>query len=850
MSLTNIAIANFAAGELSPKVRSRFNLPIYFNGSERMQNFIAETQGPARFRTGTRFVNHTRLNKVARFIPFQFNDEQSYMLEFTDTYMRIFKDEGFITNTAQNITGITQANPGVVTITAHGYSNGDEIYISSVTGMTEVNSKTFLAANVTANTFELTDVDGNNVDTTSHTAYVSGGTGASIVEITTPYVEADLFELKFDQNADTMYITHKNYEPCKLTRSSHTSWTLALFTRTSDPFLSKKTITGITQADPGVVTSTAHGYSNGDNVIIETVVGMTEVNSVLYTVANVTANTFELQDRDGVDVDTSGFTAYSSGGYASDQDLLPATVGFYEGRLAYGSSDDDPEKAWISRAPTTAGAARYDDFTTGSNPDDSIITVLTPQSGKVNKIQWFAGTDRLLAIGTFGDVTKMTGSPDDTAIAPDSISAKSAGPFGCANIMPVKRGSTILYVQQGGLVIRSFEFDILSDSFTARDRNLVSDHITDSGILQIAFQNGRPDIVWAVRNDGVLVGLTFKTGEDVSGWHRHILGGTGVKVLSVGVIPMPAALDQTWVVVERTVNSLTRRYVEFFEEAPTFVEKVDFFTDDTAETANDTKFRNRLFEQQKDGVFVDSALTYDGSAQTGTMTPGATTGSGIDFTSSVAVFASTDVGREIWVKSTTGAEEGRAEITSFTSSTVVVCTIKKDFIDTDAIAAGDWYLTTNAISNLDHLEGETVTIIADGGTHPDATVASGAITLNAQYSKVHVGEGYVGLIKSMNLEAGSAAGSGQSKFKNINRLGIKFLNTLGARYGTNPYKMEDIVFRSSADYTNRPPPLFSESKSVTYADRSDIEKHVFIEQRKPLPCTVQMFVPHIDTSDD
>lgn len=850
MSLNNIALSNFAAGELSPKIRGRFNLPIYFNGAERQKNFISETQGPAKFRTGTRFVNHTRSNNTAVFIPFQFNDEQSYILEFTENFMRIFKDEGFITNADTTITGITQADPGVVTDTAHGYSDGDEVFISGVVGMTEVNGKTFIVANKNANDFELTDVDGNNVDTSGFTAYSSGGTAASIVEVATPYKAADLAGLKFDQNADTMYIAHPNFEPRKLTRTSNTAWTLAIYSRTSDPFTTQVTITGISQADPGVVTATAHGFSDGDKVIIETVVGMTEVNGLLVTVANKATNTFELTDRDGNNIDTSGFTAYSSAGYASNQNLLPSTVGFYEGRLAFGFAGATPEKIWISRAPTTAGVPRYDDYTTGSNADDAVVTVLTPQSGKVNKIQWFAGTDRLLAIGTFGDVTRLTGSPDDTAIAPDSISAKSAAPFGCNDAMPIKRGSTILYIQQGGLVIRSFEFDVLADAFTATDRNLVSDHITESGILQIAFQNGRPDVLWAVRNDGVLLGLTFKAGEDVSGWHRHIIGGTDVKVLSVGVIPMTAALDQVWVVVERTINSVTRRYVEFLEDDPVWVEPIDFFTDDSTESADDTSYRNRIFEQQKDGVYVDSALTYDGSAQTGTMTPGATTGSSINFTSSVAVFASTDVGREIWVKSTTGAEEGRAEITSFTSTTVVVCTIKKDFSSTDAIAAGNWYLTAASMSGLDHLEGETVTVIADGGDHPDATVSSGAITLDAQHSKVHVGLGYVGLIKTMNLEAGSAAGPGQTKFKNINRVGVKFLNTLGARVGTDPYNMENVVFRSSADFTNRPPPLFSGSKPLFYPDRTAEEKHVIVEQRKPLPCTVQMIVPHIDTSDD
>ncbi len=96
MAIINVNQSNFASGELSQKVWGRFGLEISKNGVERMQNFIAELQGSARFRTGTRYVNHTRLNQEAFLVPFQFNDEQSYSLEFTDGMIRFFKDEGVI----------------------------------------------------------------------------------------------------------------------------------------------------------------------------------------------------------------------------------------------------------------------------------------------------------------------------------------------------------------------------------------------------------------------------------------------------------------------------------------------------------------------------------------------------------------------------------------------------------------------------------------------------------------------------------------------------------------------------------------------------------------------------------
>lgn len=848
MADVNPSQQNFAAGELSANMRGRFDLPIYANGSERFKNFIAELQGPSRFRNGFKFVHHTRRNAVAVLIPFQFNDSQSYLIELTAGYMRFYRDEGIITQTALVITAITKANPGVVTSNGHGYSNGDEVAISGVVGMTEVNNRSYVVAGVTANTFQLTDSDGNNVNTTNFTTYTSGGTCAKIVEITTPYTVTDLYAIKYTQNADTMYLVHPYYEPRKLTRASHTSWTLALFTRTSDPFLSKKVITGISQANPGNVTSVAHGLSTGDVVIIEAVVGMTQVNGRYYTITVTGVDNFT------IGIDTSGYTAWSSAGYASLRNLLPSAIAFYESRLIYGASDSKPETMWGSRTPTAAGVARYDDFTTGTDADHAFIFTLAPSTGKVNRVEWFSGTDKFLGIGTFGGVSKADGGNSDDSISPTNINVRPVSNLGVADIMPISLGGAILYVQRSGQTITSLEFDALADSFIPIDRNLVSEDISKLGIIQLVYQNARPDLAWGVRSDGVFLGLTYKSREDVSGWHRHSMGGTSPKVLSMGCMPRTSEHEQIWAVVERTVNSLTRRYVEFMADNEVMPERDDYFTDEDSEDDDDATWRRAMFESQKEYIFVDSALTFDGSdlgtIASATMTPAAVTGSDVIFTASAAVFKSTDVGRQIWKKASNGVGYGRAEIISFTSTTVVHCEILQDFNNVTAMAAGSWFLTSASISGLWHLVGQTVSITADGGEHPTEIVsATGTVTLDYQVSKCHIGLAYTGFTKSMAVEAGGINGPAVAKMKNINRMGIRFLNTLGARYGTSLYKMEEIDFRSTEDNTGQPPPLFSGVKQLSYEDMTVLDKHVYIQQTKPLPCIVLAVSPVVDTDN-
>lgn len=189
MARANVTQQNFAGGELSPKLRGRWDLPVYASGCEKMLNFIAETQGPAKFRTGGRFVHSTRRNKIARLEEFQFNDEQAYVKEYTDKFIRIFKDEAIIVIGDETITGITQADPAVVTANSHGYSNDDEVFIFDVLGMTEVNGKSFIIKNVTANTFELQDQDEVDIDSTLFNAYTSGGIAQKILEVPSPYLE-------------------------------------------------------------------------------------------------------------------------------------------------------------------------------------------------------------------------------------------------------------------------------------------------------------------------------------------------------------------------------------------------------------------------------------------------------------------------------------------------------------------------------------------------------------------------------------------------------------------------------------------------------------------------------------
>lgn len=855
MGFTNYGQLNFASGELSPRVSGRQDLKIYANGCRRMQNFIAEVQGPARFRSGSIFTHPTRRNNFGILIPFQFSDAQAYELEFTDGFMRVYKDQGIVVESAKTITDVTQANPGVVTSGSHGFSDGDEIFISGIVGMTELNGKFFLVANAGA-TFTLQDLDGNNIDTSGFTAYDSAGTAERVFELATPYAEADLLQLKHNQNADTMYITYPTYEIRKLTRTDHDAWTLSRFTRTNDPFT--QVITAATKANPCVVTIAGHGYSTGEEIRIEDVAGMTELNGIDYTITRIGADTFSL---DGIN--SSGFTTYTSGGYAFLLGDMPRSVSFYEGALVYGGTNLRPESFWKSRGPADTGEPRYDDFTTGEDDDHAVFFTLAPVQGKVDSFRWITGNTKYLLAGTFGGITKITGSRDDEPITPTSIQVKPIDDFGCADISPISQGGIILYVQRGRLIMRSFEFDVLSDNFISVDRNLPADHMTETGLTQLAFQTGQPDILWSVRTDGLLIGVTFKSREDVSGWHRHLLGGSHInsrgiinfgKVLSVGSLPQEDNEDQVWIIVEREIDGVTRRYVEYFADPITFEPKESFFTGEENRIADTSKYLNLTYEKQKEYICVDSAITFDGSVRgtvaVATMTPGALTGVSVTFTAGASVFTADDVGNQIWRKYVNGTEDGRAEIIAFTNATTVTCKILVDFTSTDAIPAGEWYLTAKSLSGLGHLEGEDVVVVTDGRPHPGRTVSSGTISLQFEASVVHVGLKYVGILQTQNLEFGGINGPAQAKLRNIVDVNLRLLSTLGLKYGTDLYRLADVINWDNKNITSRPNPVFTGIKPLKNFDRWEPEKFIYIVQDLPLPASIQLIDIEGETTNE
>ena len=489
--------------------------------------------------------------------------------------------------------------------------------------------------------------------------------GGSAYEIATPYLTAELFDIKFAQSADVMYICHPNHNVRKLSRTGHTSWSLATVSFSGSPSLP------------------IAGANN-----------------------------------------------------------RPSSVSFYEQRLAFAGTNNDPQTIWFSKS------GNYENFTTGTNADDAMIYTIA--SNQVNAIKYLKA-QRTLVVGTTGGEFTVSADGTDASITPTNVTIKKQSSYGSANVDAVAAGNAILFLQKAKRKIRELAYNFDSDSYVAPDLTILNDAVTESGIIQMEWQQEPDNILWCVREDGQLAALTYQRSEAVVSWHRHILGGSfgsGNSVVeSVASISGVLNEDELWCIVKRTINGATKRYVECFS---------DFDFDETDAT---------VFK------FLDSHLSYSGSA-------------------------------------------------------------------------------TTTLSGLSHLEGQTVSILADGSVHANKVVSSGAITLDRSVTKACVGLSYDSILQTMRIEGGSLEGTSQGKIKRISKVVLRLFETVGVKVGPSLSNLETIPFRTTSSNLSSPvDTLIEGDKEIEFNDDYNSDGHIFIKQDQPLPASILAIYPTLVTSD-
>lgn len=784
-------ITSLNAGELSPTLEGRVDLAKYANGSKVLENFLPLVQGPAIRRGGTRFVQPVKdSTKRTWLIKFEFSATQAFILEFGDGYVRFFTLHGYL------LTGAVTAwsNATAYTVGDLAASGGVNYYcIKAHTNHAPPNATYWYA--LTADTYE----------------------------IPSPYVLADLTNadgscaLKVVQEGDVIYIANmkRTYEPRKLTRLSNTRWVFSTYQPVSGPLLEQNTTTTTLQASAqtGSITiiasanlfaatdvgrlvrldvqdflvepwETNKDYALNDLVRFD---GKTykDVQDIAnsgtsppiheqgtawdgkasvqwqymdcgYGLARITAYTSPTQVTADVIVDvnkglqqmprdvvTTTTKRWQLGAWSATTEY-PACVTFFRDRLFWAGK----QRLWGSVAND------FDDMSADSfgqtTADNAIWRRL--QAEDVNDILWIIGLDQLI-IGTGGG--EFVGSEITTAnpLGPDNFKIVRQSKRRCRSVQPVSVGSAVCFVQRAGRKLLALDYSLEIDKYRSQDLAVLAERITRTGIVDMGYQGEPYSIIWCVLSNGKLLGFTYDREQDVMGWHRQPIGGNGF-VEAVNVIPTPdGGREEVWIVVRRTINGVTKRYVEYMErpwEGP-----------DEDGTGGDA---------QADAFYVDAGLTYSGAAAT-------------------------------------------------------------------------------HITGLDHLEGQTVQILADGAVQPSKVVTAGAIDLDRAASKVQIGLQATARLVTMRLEAGSQDGTSQGKIKRIHAAKVRFLDTLGGKVGPYNGNLDDISLRNPATPMNTPPPIASGDQDVDFSGDYETDCRVEIRQDQPLPMTVAALLPRLRTYD-
>jgi hypothetical protein len=916
---------SFAGGEVSPSVAARVDLSKRAVAVERAENFFVRVTGGMESRPGLQFIAEAKTTGTTRIIPFEFNTEQTYILEVGDQYMRFYTYGGQIlsggspyeiatpyvaadlfslefaqsgdvmtivhpnyaprelvriTNTnwtlteisfapsqaaptalaltnnytqSGGISGITQANPAVVTSTSHGLATGAEIEITGVVGMTQVNGNTYRITTIDGNSFRL-----EGTDSTGFTAYTSGGTWT---------VNGDLLKYK---------VTANNRDTFEESLSALSSSTL--------------TITGITQANPAVITlSAAHTLEYGDEIYIESVVGMTQLNGRRFLVLDApSSTTIEIMSTSRAPIDSTGYGAYVSGGsvrtafvtavataqawdntitwaaaadadtynvYRADESGLygfigrtdsliftddfieadtgdtaplaanpfeegagfwPSTTGFFQQRQIYANSDAFPNRFWMTQTGVFYNFAT----STPLRDDDAIIATLAAR--RINEIRHIIPLSDLVILTT-GAEFRVKGQ-GDAAFTPSTINIKPQSYYGSTALRPIVAGDVALYMAPGNF-IRELSYEFATDKFTGRDITVLARHLLDyNDIVDWDFAPSPYDLIWLVRDDGTALVLTYQNEQEVYAWTRATTLGD---FKSVAVV-REGDKDIAYFVVRRTINGTVKQFIERLDE--------------------------REFDDLQDAFCVDAGLSLDVPITITNMIAadpvvvtapahGLSNGDIVDI-SDVLEVSSNNTRREVASADYTGTGFIVANATTNTFE----LNLNGSGYDGSGFAAyssgGVARKAVTTLSGLSHLEGAEVVAAANGYAETGLVVSGGSITLSTPASRVHVGLPYTCQMITLPISTYGSRDTVDKRTMNINRLTVQVERTMGMWTGPSTDLMREAKFGLPSAY-GQPLPMVTEDVNVTLKGDWSKEKQVVIEQRSPLPITILAVAPDV-----
>lgn len=725
---------SFAAGELSPSLWSRVDFAKFHVGAKVIKNMVVLAEGGASNRAGLQYIGALEGN--GRFIPFEFNTDQTYLLVFTDHNMRIIRAGGFVVDPSDLVTVVEVVSPYALadlplvrfaqsadtlflthpsytpyslTRTAHHlWTFAPLVFGTTATAPLNVqttgNSLTFTQYDYTVRAVTTADSSGNAGQVSAEAQVTVIDPFAGQVTVSWSAVGGALSYDVYRDNIFRRHVVSTSYNdsndpvidaPAAINNvlAATASITAVFVQNVTTPRQQIYEVSAIVNNDESLpslpsTTTTSNPWGAGEIVVIS---WDPVPNAVLYNIYKNTRGQWGwigsvdpatdplLFSDDNIDPDvTYGLRGDPIYDFATPLHY-PAAVALYQQRFMLARSDDKPTTVWGSRIGSFLDFSISDPL----RADDPIEA--TPASGKVNGIRHLVPLDGLL-IFTAGSEIILRGS--DGALKADNLEFTFQSYIGCAEYpAPLSVNKSVLFAQRDGKKIHDYSFKFEVDGYSGTDLNALANHVfVNSKLVSWAYQQSPFGIIWGVKEDGSIGGMTYLREHDVFAWHRHDTDGL---FKAVGCITGDVE-DDTYFIVQRTINSSTVYYVE--------------------------KLAQRV---ALGGLFMDCALSYSGAPAT-------------------------------------------------------------------------------LISGLDHIEGKAVSVLADNNVVVGLTVTGGQITLPQEASEVHVGLPYTSELQTLALDMPS--GENEGKKQKISRVVIRLIDSRGGAIGPDETHLDNIAFRSFEGY--------------------------------------------------
>lgn len=891
MAQTRTYTRSFAGGEVSPEMWGRIDDVKFQTGAAKLQNFVALPQGPAENRPGTAFVREVKdSTKRTRLIPFTFSTTQTMVLEMGAGYFR------FHTQGATIGPGTPAAYNGATAyVVGNLVSSGGVNYycVAPTTGNAPPNATYWYAMPAgiyeipnpyaEADLFDIHYVQSADVLTLVHPGYaprelrrlgattwtlstisfastVTSPTGVSVtanrgealdlIGFTTAnpgvahavaphglavgdpvYLDGGTWTNPFPDDyyivsgisAGDKFRVRSYSSGIELDTTTYGTWSSGGYVQFGDKsldFTSYYVVTtiapnGIDESEPSSAASAnnnlnAAGSSN--TITWSSVTGAARYNiykrqNGLYGLIGQTDLTTFTDNNIGPDMGITPpiiDTVFASAGN------YPGAVSYFEQRRVFAGTTNAPQTMWMTRTGTESDISYHIPI------QDTDRIAFRVAAREANTIRHIVPLTQLLALTSAAE-WRISPVNSDT-ITPTTISVRPQSYIGANNVQPSIVNNTVVYCSARDGHVRELGYSWQASGFVTGDLSLRSTHLFDNyDITDMCYSKAPQPLLWFISSTGSMLGLTYIPEQQVGAWHQHVTDGSFESCAAVA----EGAEDRLYVVVKRTIGGVTKRYVE--------------------------RFASRQVTNIENCFFVDCGLTYDGTNTTATTVT--VTGSTylpsdtLTITASSAIFQfpststpPTDINDAIVMTDSAG-NKYRLRIIGTTSTTVA--TARVDVTLPAALrntATTVWAFARDTISGLSHLEGKTVSILADGAVMPQVVVASGQVTLQRASVLVHVGLPYNSDLETLPMALQMEA-FGQGRAKNINEVFLRVYRSSGIFVGPDNDNLTEAKQRTTEPYGS-PPGLKTDEIGVKLTPTWRQSGRIYVRQADPLPLTI------------